>query len=128
MVGGAVLGDFFHHLLLLIHLDGKHAAVVAFVAEFADGGAEGLMQKGNLRIKNILDAEQYGQIIAACFELADDFQYADFRASFAPEGADDHFTFRGNVEIPGTPVADTVQIDGILHGPLLHRFLFGQRS
>ena len=61
-------------LLLLIHLDGKHAAVFALVAEFADGGAEGLMQKGYLGVQNVLDAEQHGQIVAARLELADDAQ------------------------------------------------------
>ena len=86
------------------------------------------MKKGDLGIQNVLDAEQHGQIVAARLEFVDDFQHADFRASVAPEGPDDHLALGRDVEISRTPVADAVQIDGILHGPLLHRFLSGQRS
>ena len=92
MIGGAVLGDLFHDLLLLVHLDGEHAAIVTLVAQFADGGPERLMQKRNLGIENVLDAEQYGQIISAILEFVNDLKHADFRSPVASERTDDDLT------------------------------------
>ena len=40
MVAGAELGDLFHHLLLLVDLDGEDAAVLALIVQVLDGLAE----------------------------------------------------------------------------------------
>ena len=41
MVAGTELGDLFHHLLLLVDLDGEDPAVLALVVQVLDGLAEG---------------------------------------------------------------------------------------
>lgn len=89
VIGGAVLGYLFHHLLLLVDLDREHAPVGPLVPQFADGGAEGLVQQRNLRIENVFDTQQNRHVVAAFLDFVDDFQHADFRTSFAPEGPDD---------------------------------------
>ena len=126
VVGAAVLGDALHHLLLLIDLDGEDAAIFALVAQFGDGRPEGLMEQGDLGIKNIFDAEQHGHVVAAFLNAPDNLRHADFRAALAPEGADDHLALSGNIEIPRAPVAHAVGFGGILHAPFLHGRHFGQ--
>ena len=128
VIGGAVLGYLFHHLLLLVDLDREHAPVGPLVPQFADGGAEGLVQQRNLRIENVFDTQQNRHVVAAFLDFVDDFQHADFRTSFAPEGPDDDLAPGRHVKIPGSPVADAVKLGGVFHAPLLQGSFFGQCS
>ena len=86
------------------------------------------MQERYLGIEDVFDAEQDGKVVAAILELVDDLKNAYLRAALAAEGPDDDFALGRNVEITGAPAADAVQVDGIFHRPLLHRFLSGQLS
>ena len=65
MVARAELGDLFHHLLLLIDLDRVSAHEGAGVAKFLHGGAEGLVETGDLGVEDVFDAQQYRHVKAA---------------------------------------------------------------
>lgn len=65
MKARAELGDFLDRMLLLVHLNGEDAAVFALVAERGDGLAKRLVQQGDLRIKNVFNAQQDRHVVAA---------------------------------------------------------------
>ena len=125
MVAGAELGDLFHHLLLLVDLDGEDAAVLALIVQVLDGLAEGLVQAGDTGVQDVFHAQQHGHVIAAFTQAGDDLRYGDLRALWALR-ADDHVPFIGHRKKAGSPVADTVQFDGIFHPPLLQCAVFCQ--
>ena len=126
VVCAAVLGDPFHHLLLLVDLDGEDAAVFSLVAKFGDGRPEALMEQGYLGIKNVFNAQENGHVVTAFLNAPDNLRHADFRAALAPEGADNHLALFGNIKIPRAPVAYAVHFGGIIHAPFLHGRHFGQ--
>ena len=125
MVAGTELGDLFHHLLLLVDLDGEDAAVLALVVQVLDGLAEGLVQAGDTGVEDVFHAQQHGHVIAAFTQAGDDLRDGDLRA-FGALRADDHVPFIGHRKKAGSPVADTVQFDGIFHPPLLQCAVFCQ--
>ena len=126
MIAGAELGDFFHHLLLLVDLDGEHAPVLAGVIQGFNGLAEGFVDTGNARIQNIFHPQQHGHVVTALMQTGDDFRQGNLGALGALR-ADDHFARVRNIEVAGAPVADAVKFDGIFHPPLLQCAVFGQR-
>jgi len=69
MIRPAEVKHFFHHLPLLIHLDGIHAAVIAFVVMLGDSALEGLVHFAQAMLENIGKANQDGEPDAAQLEL-----------------------------------------------------------
>ena len=125
MILRAELGDLFHNLLLLIHLDGKDAAILAAVVQLGNGLAERFVQTGNPGIKNIFHPQKHGHVIAAFLKARDDFRNGDLRP-FRAVGADDDIALVIDVEVARTPVADAVKLDGVFRPPLLQSVVFCQ--
>ena len=125
MIAGPELGNLFHHLLLLVDLDGKDAAILPLVAQGLDGLAEGVVNIADARIQNIFHAQQHRHVIAARMQARDDFGDGNLR-SLGTLRADDHLALFGHVEIACPPVADSVQFHGIFHTPLLQCAVFCQ--
>ena len=71
LVGLAVLEDLFDHLALLVHLDRKHAAVVALVAVLLDRVFERAVNLAETVLQNLAEANQNRRIDAAQDELVD---------------------------------------------------------
>ena len=83
------------------------------------------MDIGNARIQNVLHAQQHGHIIPALFQPGDNFRYRNLRP-LGPLRTNHNFARIRHVKIPGTPITDAVQFDGILHPPLLQCAVFCQ--
>ena len=125
VVGGAELGYFFHHLLLLVNLDGKNTPVRAGVVQTFDRLAERFVDIGNTGIQNIFHAQQHGHIVAALFKPGDNLWYRNLRP-LGPLRTNHNLARIRHVKIPGTPITDAVKLDGILHPPLLQCAVFCQ--
>lgn len=125
VVGRAELGDLFHHLLLLVDLDGKDAPVAARVTEVFNGLAERFMDIADARIQDVFHPQKYGHIVAAVAQPGDDFRNGHLRPLGALR-ADDHLARVRNVKIPCSPVADAVKLYGVFHPPLLQRAVLCQ--
>ena len=61
----AELEHFLHHLPLLIHFDGIHAAISALIVVFGYGGLEGAVDLAQTMLQNIGEPDQDRQIDAA---------------------------------------------------------------
>ena len=124
VIARAELGDLLDRMLLLVHLDGEHAPVFALVAERGDGLAEGLVQQGDLGIKNVFDAQQDRHVVAAFAHAPDDLGDTDGHALVVAGRVHHDVALGRNTEIAGAPVADAVQFGGIFHTPLLEGALY----
>lgn len=120
----AELGDLLDRVLLLVHLDGEDAAVFPLVAERVDGLAERLVQQGDLRIKNVFNAQQDRHVVAALAHAPDDLGDADGHALVVAGRINHDIALGRNAEVAGPPIADAVQLGGIFHTPLLESALY----
>ncbi len=108
--------DGLHHVPLLIHLDGIHRPVFGMVIVFADGAVEAVVQLIDAALQDIGEAHQYGQIDAARLQLVhQDFQI-DLFIRVAGRAHDDMAALI-DAEIPGAPLVDVIQINGVLYIP-----------
>ena len=71
-VSGAEAGDLLDHLALLVDLDREHPAIAAAVVQAGDGAREGLVEQGDLRVQQVLDAQQHRHLQAALLHARDD--------------------------------------------------------
>ncbi len=114
LVARAERGDLFDDLRLLVDLDRVYPAVFALVAERVDGLAEGCVQAMNLRVEDVLDAEQQRHLQVAVERALDDVEQLDLRMQCA----------RGDVavlryaEVVVAPALKTVELPGFFDGPL----------
>ena len=115
----AELGDLLDRMLLLVHLNGEDAAVFALVAERGDGLAERLVQQGDLRIKNVFNAQQDRHVVATLAHTPNDLGDADGHALVFAGRINHDIALGRNAEVAGPPVTDAVQFGGIFHTPLL---------
>ena len=115
----AELGNLLDRMLLLVHLNGEDAAVFALVAERGDGLAKRLVQQGDLRIKNVFNAQQDRHVVAALAHTPNDLGDADGHALVFAGRINHDIALGRNAEVAGPPVTDAVQFGGIFHTPLL---------
>jgi hypothetical protein len=64
--------DLLNHFTELVHLDGKHAAVLAFVIELGDGVAESLVDGLDAVTEDVLKADEQGKLEAASLGFLND--------------------------------------------------------
>ncbi len=119
----AEVGDLLDDLPLLVDLDREHAAIAAAVVQAGDGAREGLVEQGDLRVEQVLDAQQHRHLQAALLHARDDVGNADADALAVDGHTDCNGTVVPEVEVPGAPVPDAVKFGRICRGPV--RFAVG---
>ena len=65
----AGVDDLLHHVALLVHLDGEHAAVGALVAVLLDGALEAAREQPDAIVQDVWEADQQRQVEPARDEL-----------------------------------------------------------
>jgi hypothetical protein len=113
----AVPGDGLHHLLLLVHLDGVGPQVGSMETQGIHGLEKGLVEQGDLRVEDVLDAQEHGQVEPALLDAGDDLRDAQGALEVAGLRRDEQFPLLRDAEIPRAPFAHAVEFGGPLGGP-----------
>ena len=116
----------FHHLPLLVDLDGVDAAVFALVMVLGDGGLKGAVQLAQTVLQDVGEADQNGQVDAAQHQRVDQFLEVD-RARGVLFRVDQDVPVVADRKIALAPTGDVVEIAGDLRGPAF-RGLHHQRA
>ena len=118
----AEVEDFLDDVPLLVDLDGVDAAVAALVAVLLHGGLEGVVDFADAVAENVGEAEEDRQLDAARLQVVDELLEVD--GVLGPlVGMDDDVAVVVDGEVALAPVADAVQLDGILYAPLVQQVL-----
>ncbi len=118
--------NLFHHLPLLVDLDGVHATVAALILVLGDGGVECAVQLAQPVFQDIGEADEDGEADPAQHQRIDQFLEVD-----RPGGV----LFRVNPDVPAVayrevalaPARDIIEVAGHLRCPPLRR-LHHQRA
>ncbi len=120
VVARAELGDLLHHLLLLVDLDRVGAHEAAGVAQLFHGGAEGLVEAGDLGVEDVLDAQEHRHVQAAFAHAVGHGGDAHRPVHGARLGHDHHVAVLGDEEKAAAPFGDTVQVGRFADVPAFH--------
>ena len=104
----AELQDLFHHLPLLVDLDGVDAAVAALVLVLGDGGVEGAVHLAQPVLQDFGEADQDGQVDAAQHQRIDQFLEVD-RAGGVLFGVHEDVPVVAHREVALAPARDVVE-------------------
>src|SRR5699024_12220521 len=72
MVAAAEIGDFFHHVALLVYLDGEDAAIVVLVASLLNSAGKGFVQLLDTVVEQVFNAQYSRHGEAALFHAVCD--------------------------------------------------------
>ena len=114
----AELQDLFHHLPLLVHLDGVDAAVAALVVVLGDGGLERVVDFAQPVLEDVGEADQDREVDAAQHQRVDQFLEIDGAGRILLR-VDAHVPVVPDREIALAPAGDVVEIAGELRRPSL---------
>ncbi len=127
VVLGPEVADLVDDLLLLVDLDGVHAAVASLVPGVADRLLEALIEVRDGRVQEIAEAQEHRKGHPPGLDALVDLVQAHRLPSVSGGQGDRDFPLRGDVEVPVTPVPDAVHLRGIHRGPRLEGALVGHR-
>ena len=112
--------DFFHHGLLLVHLDGVHQQVVCLIVVFLNGLIEHLAQVIHPVVQNLWETHQYRQAHTGFHHVFGQRIQANLvRRIFGVRG-DSHLTLVANPVKTLAPVGNVVPGAGVVNRPFVH--------
>ena len=116
----SVFENLFDNLPLLVHFDGKYAAVFTLVAMLADGGLKRTVNFTQPVLQNLAEAEQDRRLNAAKHELIDQFLQIDAACAILVRMDPEVAVFRHG-KIAFAPAHYVIQLGGIGDGPPIGR-------
>ena len=102
---------------LLVHLDRIDAAILAFVLVLGDGVGESLVNLADAMLEDVGEANQAGKLDVALAKLIDEFFQIDRRLGEVAVRMDGDMALVVDGEIAVAPVADAIELGGILGRP-----------
>jgi len=108
--------DFLHHFAQLVHLDRKHAAILALEIIFGDGILEGLVDGLHAMAQDVLKADEQRELQAAALRLFQHVGEVHTGARLLQRRGGDVPGFV-DVEILRTPARNVVKRAGIFDAP-----------
>ena len=112
----ARIQDFFHDFTELVHLDRKHAAILALKIKFRDGVLKCLVNRFDAMPENILKPDEQRKFQAATLRLLDDIGDVHARARVLQRLGDD-VAGVVDVKILRAPAGDVVEVARGLNVP-----------
>ena len=105
----AGIENFLHDFAELVHLDGKHAAILALKIKFRDGALKRLVNRLNAMPQNILKANEQWKFQPATFGFFNDVRDVHARARVL-QGFGDDVAGVVDVKILRAPALDVVEV------------------
>ena len=118
VIFAAVTGDLLDDFLLLIDLDGIHAAIDALIFAFPDRRREAFIQFVDASAQQIAEAHEHRELRAAFAQAFDDRCERDGLRLLAVLQIYHDLTRLRDVEVFMSPFADAIQLGAVFCGPL----------
>ena len=117
VIFAAIARDLLDDFLLLIDLDGIHAAIDALIFSFPDRGGEAFIQFVDASAQQITEAHEHRKLRAAFAQAFDDGSEGNRLRFLAVLQIHHDFARLRDVEVIVSPFADAIQLGAVVSGP-----------